>query len=130
MDFNELYKELERIKHDIRAGARDGLRTGAEKIAEAAASKPGSYQGAAGPFPAWAELKQGSSPLLKTGGLKSSINVAESGDSYIISADGYALYHESGTTNIPQRAFLGPALIENKDDVIEEIINAIRSKLP
>jgi phage gpG-like protein len=100
----------------------------AELIKEDAQKKLGEYQDHAGPFNAWAELADSTKddrvakgfpenePLLRTGDLRDSIEVARHGNEAVVaSSSDIAMYQELGTENgIPPRPFLGPAAFEAK----------------
>lgn len=105
-----------------------GLERCAAAIEKTAKSEIGSYQPAAGPFPAWAELteatkadrvRQGyteNDPLERTHALEESISHQTHGlDAAIGSTSDVMVYQEMGTPTIPPRPVLGPAAVRNKE---------------
>ena len=112
----------------------------AHKIETDAKDKIGTYQAASGPFKAWAPLaqstidrKDSALPLIVDGTMRDSIT-SEHGPNWAligvkagIPSSGkaeigdIAAYQEFGTDHIPPRPFLGPALHENHDFIIERL---------
>ena len=116
--------------------AHEGVIKGGEIIRDEAKAEIGHYQGEAAPFKAWDALaertkkdrvRKGFSedePLLRTGGLRDSIEVvAEGAEASVGSALKVALYQEMGTEkdgspHIPPRSFLGGAAVRKQDEAI------------
>lgn len=108
------------------------LEKAAELIEKEAKAEIGTYQGAAGPFAAWAELadatkddraKQGfpeNEPLLRTGEMRDSIEHKVdgwAGEAAVGSDDDKAVWQELGTDKIPPRSFLGGAAFRKGPEV-------------
>lgn len=99
----------------------------------------GNYQGAAGPFAAWAPLKpetiarkvNGDTPLLETGEMRDSIEHMVQGNSaYVGSNNEKALWQENGTSRgIPPRSFLGGAAVRKSPDVVAAVGQTIQAYL-
>jgi hypothetical protein len=103
------------------------------EIEARAKEKIGEYQGAAGPFSAWAPLAQATiddrvasgyspdQPLLREGDMRDSIEHKVSGhEGHVGSDSDVALYQELGTSSIPPRSFLGGAAFELAPKIVEE----------
>jgi HK97 gp10 family phage protein len=102
----------------------------AESIEETAKAEIGVYQDAAGAFAAWQPLADSTvadrvskgftpdDPLLRTEELQESI-VHEVGDweATVGSVDPVVEFHEFGTSKMPPRPVLGPALLHNAEHV-------------
>ena len=113
-----------------------GLKIFAASVEKTAKDEIGFYQDAVGPFPAWAELAESTetekarlgypleAPLLRTGDMKDSIS-HEVGmlEAVVGSTDDKMVYHEFGTSRMPPRPVLGPALYHNRAK-IEKILGA------
>lgn len=97
---------------------------GARIIEKDAKERIGSYQDAAGPFAAWANLAPSTvddrirkgftpdDPLERTGGLRKSYGHKTQGAVAVVgSASPIALYMEQGTSKMPPRAVVGPAAV-------------------
>lgn len=106
--------------------------TEAAAIVEAEAkAEIGHYQGAAGPFAAWALLKpetiaqkaNGDTPLLEIGEMRDSIGtVVLDHEAHVGSNDDKAVWQELGTSRgIPPRSFLGGAAVRKSAEVKEVI---------
>lgn len=113
--------------HEIEQHA---LTKAGEIVKEEVVSEFGTYQGAAGPFAAWAPLKQatidrkatGDSPLLETGELRDSIGVIiTEHEAHIGSNEDKAVWQELGTDKIPPRSFLGGGAVRATPDVLKAI---------
>ncbi|MCO4875786.1 phage virion morphogenesis protein [Paraburkholderia caribensis] len=94
----------------------------AEHIEKDAKERIGHYNGAVGPFAAWAPLAPSTmqdraskgypadEPLLRTGELRDSIGKEVTHDEAVIGSDSdVAVAQELGTIDIPPRSFLGAA---------------------
>lgn len=134
MSLDAFARHVAGLAADARRAQADGLREGAETIADAARAKIGEYQGASGPFPAWRQLADSTQeererkgftpndPLLRTGDLRASIKTAVGTDAAAVGSNSeIAAYQELGTKTIPPRPFLGPAGYENAERVAEDI---------
>lgn len=87
----------------------------------------GHYQGAAGPFAAWAPLKpdtiahkaNGDTPLLETGEMRDSIGTIIGTDEASVGSNAdTAVWQELGTSRgIPPRSFLGGAAVRKSGEV-------------
>lgn len=116
----------------------------AAKIVQADAKyRIGQYQNDTGPFPAWDPLTPGTiqdkqrqgfgvpDPLLRTGQMRDSIDIEVGEDGFAVgSRDPIARYQELGTEgpnpapdgyHVPPRPFLGPALYENREEVVKSV---------
>jgi len=115
--------EAAELKH-----LHDGLEKCAVRIEKTAKEEIGHYQGAVGPFSAWAPLEDSTeagkalagyplgAPLLATGEMRDSISHETHGLEVVIgSKDQKMVYHEFGTEKMPARPVLGPAVFRNKE---------------
>lgn len=126
---NEWPAVLERQIAELKPAVEVALREGAPLIESIAREELGSYQPAVAGFgygfPAWEDLAQSTiddkerngwptpSPLLRVGELRESIHAEATGLSLIVgSNDPIVKFQEFGTSRIPPRPFIGPALIE------------------
>ncbi|NTF67975.1 hypothetical protein [Rhizobium rhizogenes] len=112
----------------------------AAAIVEAEAkAEIGHYQGAVGPFAAWAPLKaetiaqkaNGDTPLLETGEMRDSIGtiIAEN-EAHVGSNDDKAVWQELGTSRgIPPRSFLGGAAARKSEEVRDIIGHTMHATL-
>lgn len=104
--------------------------TAANIVKKDAKNRIGTYQDRSGNFAAWEPLAESTvadrvakgytpnDPLLREGVLRDSIEAETHGNEAVVgSTDEVALYQEVGTEHIPPRAFLGPALYENKNAI-------------
>jgi len=114
------------------------LEKAGKAILEKAQGKFGHYQRATGEWARWMPLTQYTrdervglgysedEPLLRSGELRDSVTLStEHGRIVIGSADIRMIWHEFGTTHMPPRAVLGPALYEMRNKVIKSISHAI-----
>lgn len=117
------------------SGTRGTLDRAAKVVEAEAKAEIGHYQGAVGPFAAWAPLAQATQedrvaqgypanePLLREGTLRDSIkhSVDVQGPGHgvaVIGSDSpVAVYQELGTRSIPPRSFLGGAAMRKAPEV-------------
>ena len=139
IEFNSLgdfARHLIGVEVAVKAAEHKGLKKAAVLIENAAKAEIGHYQGAAGPFPAWAPLADpteaskarkgypAGAPLLASGDMRDNISHQVSGHEAVIgSPDDKAFYHEFGTSKMPPRPIFGPAVFSNKAK-IQRIIGA------
>ena len=117
---------------------RVGLSKSIEAVKKEAKSEFGTYQEAAGPFAAWADLAESTKedrvrkgysedePLLRTGEIRDSIETTVSSTSLEAqcgSDSDILLYQELGTQHTPPRSTLGIAMAK-KLPMIKEILGA------
>jgi|SRR5581483_5028307 len=99
-------------------------------VEKAAKDEMGTYQAAAGPFPAWAELaestkedreRQGytpNDPLLRSGELRDSVSHEASTLEVVIGTPREEMiYLEFGTSKMPARPVFGPAVFNNREKI-------------
>lgn len=107
-----------------------GLERAAVLIEKSAKEEIGHYQPDVGPFPEWAQLAESTeaqkaahgyptgAPLLRTGALQKSIqHEVHPLEAIIGSTDEVMTYHEFGTSKMPPRPVMGPALFKNIAEV-------------
>lgn len=130
MEFDSMAKfatHLATRELSIALEARRGLKEAAEIVEKSARSAMGEYQSQVGPFPAWAALSPATiydrlskgyspdEPLLRDGTLRDSIShTVEATEAIVGSTSDIAVFQELGTSKIPPRPFLGPAVIHNE----------------
>lgn len=134
---NELARELENHSFLFKENMTVAVAQSAVKVQSTAKAKFGTYQPGVGGFPAWAPLAEstikakeraggGEDPLIghylyKTGGrsggqLRNSILVQLGGlEAAVGTNDKVAEYQEFGTSRIPPRPFLRPALYQEHE---------------
>jgi phage gpG-like protein len=112
-----------------------GLELCAQLVEQTAKEEIGQYQAEIGPFPAWAELAESTleqkerlgysppdNPLWREGELEKSISHEVENDEATIGSDSeIMIYHEFGTSKMPMRPVLGPALVRNLE-IIEAVL--------
>lgn len=116
--------------------AEKGLKKAAILVEKTAKSEFGNYQPGVDVFPAWKELADATKqdriekgftpndPLLRTGGLRDSISHKVDGFKAAVGSESEIMAdHEFGTSRIPPRPVLGPALFRNKEK-IKKILGA------
>ncbi len=106
---------------------KTALAQAAHVVETEAKEEIGHYQGAAGPFAAWAPLKadtiaqkaNGDTPLFETGEMRDSIGtVVLDHEAHVGSNDDKAVWQELGTSRgIPARSFLGGAAVRKSEEV-------------
>jgi|GEM_PF-340582 phage gpG-like protein len=108
-----------------------GLELCAQIVEQTAKAEIGEYQPEAYPFPAWAPLAESTleqkeklgysppdNPLWRTGALRDSISHEVENDIATIGSDSEVMvYHEFGTSKMPMRPVLGPALMNNLKNI-------------
>ncbi len=127
----------------LEAGMRHRLRKGLERalviVESDAKGQIGHYQAEAGRFPAWAPLAPSTeaekarigapadAPLLRTGGMRDSFSHELESDTegVVGSTDPTLIYHEFGTSKMPPRPVLGPAVFNNRDRIEKILGHAI-----
>lgn len=117
---------------------RLGTHAAGEVLVHEAQATIGTYQGGAGPFPAWPELSEATlyggftiagvpyqgkvelgyappdNPLLRTGQMRGSIEASTSQDAVVVgSHDPVAYDQEHGTPTIPPRPFIGLTFVRH-----------------
>ncbi len=116
---------------EVEHETKEALERAAQLVATEAKAEIGIYQDAAGPFAEWPELADSTKadrvskgfsenkPLLRTGGLRDSIEHQVSGDTAHVGSDSdVAVYQELGTARgIPPRSFLGGAAFRKEHEI-------------
>jgi len=151
---NELARELEKRSYLFKENMNEAVAKGAVKVQSTAKAKFGVYQPGVGGFPAWPQLAEstikqkeraggGEDPLIghyvhKKGGraggqLRNSIlvKVGEM-EAAVGTNDKVGEYQEFGTSRIPPRPFLRPALYQEQEFIKtgfrKAIINTMNGK--
>jgi HK97 gp10 family phage protein len=115
----------------IRASNRRALNAAAKIIKTDARAQIGEYQEAVGNYPAWEQLADSTedekarlgapadAPLERFGDLKKSFRstLVSSEEVIIGSTDPVMTYHELGTSKMPPRPVLGPALLKHIEEI-------------
>lgn len=107
-----------------------GLKRVADLVEATAKEEIGTYQPSVGPFGAWEKLTDSTedeksrlgypleAPLLRTGKTRDSIsNIVDGLEAVIGSEEDILLWQELGTSTIPPRPVLGPAVVQNKKKI-------------
>jgi hypothetical protein len=129
--FGALASHLAAIQLGEAIALHKGLELAAKRIEATAKNKIGEYQDGVGPFVAWADLADSTekekerlgypldAPLLRNGDLRESIG-HEVGplEAIVGSTEDVMVYQEMGTEHIPPRPVLGPAAIENEEEIV------------
>lgn len=141
MDFNldSMAAHLLKLSLAMPTAEAAALHKAAEIVETEAKAEIGSYQGSAGPFAAWAPLKEstisrkanGDTPLLETGEMRDSIgSVVINHEAHIGSNNDKAVWQELGTSRgIPPRSFLGGAAVRKSGDVRDAIGHTMHGSL-
>lgn len=131
--FNSLLafvEHLEKAALDVPVAQHKALGTALEILEKDMKTQIGEYQAQHGPYPEWAQLAESTeddkarqgypsdAPLLREGDLQDSFRHEREGDEGIVgSTDPVMAYHEFGTSRMPPRPVVGPALFKNKEKV-------------
>jgi phage gpG-like protein len=126
----EFAKRLLMMPAVIRRVQHQGLQAACQIIEQDASDQIGHYQEQHGEFPAWAPLADSTeeekarlgyppdAPLLREGDLKNSFSHEVRGlEAVVGSTDPVMVYHEFGTSRMPPRPALGPALYKNREAI-------------
>jgi HK97 gp10 family phage protein len=124
-------RHLGRVVARMPAAKERGLLKAGHVVAERAKSKLGTYQAG------WPPLKPetiarkatGDSPLLETGAMRNTIAEHASPAKATITVGGPALWQELGTSKMPPRPFMGPALRESAGEIEAAIGGEIAENL-
>ena len=122
----------------IRRNGKRALERVAAKVERTAKSEFGVYQPPVGEFPGWPELADSTQeerehlgftpndPLLRTGELRDSIeHEVDELEAVVGSTSEIMPYQELGTSKIPPRPVLGPALVRNRHEVVKQLGGAV-----
>lgn len=123
---------------EIEHEQHEALEKAAKLVEKDAKARIGHYQDAVGPLPAWEELAQSTKdtrehlgfepddPLLRTGGMRDSIDHEVVGDHATVGATApQAKFIEMGTSEMPQRSFLAAAAYSKEEEIGELIGEAV-----
>lgn len=123
----------------MRKHLRHGLEAALIVIETDAKAQIGHYQGAQGEFPAWAPLADSTeaekarlgapagAPLLRHGGLFASFGheLVSDDEGVVGSTDPTLIYHEFGTSKMPPRPVLGPAMLKSREKIKKLLARAL-----
>ena len=115
----------------VKREQRRGLEKALQLIENDAKDQIGHYQPGVGEFPAWAPLAESTeaekarlgaplgAPLLRHGGLYASFQheVLAPDDGVVGSTDPTLVFHEFGTSKMPPRPVMGPAVVRNRAQI-------------
>jgi phage gpG-like protein len=114
----------------LRKSLHRGLESALVLLEKDMKAQIGHYQGEVGEFPAWAPLADSTeaekqrlgaplgAPLLRHGGMYASFQHESKDDEGVVgSTDPTLIYHEFGTSKMPPRPVVGPALVRNRDKI-------------
>lgn len=143
VSFEELIMKFAVMPKIIEKEIEKSMKKSAMKVRDDATKKFGEYQPAVGPYPAWENLKEvtikqktkaggGEDPLIGhysgkklskwPAPLRNTIGIKVEGMTAAVGTDDpIGEYHEYGTSHIPPRPFLRPALYENQDTIKNNI---------
>jgi hypothetical protein len=118
------------LSHEMHAHTEQGLHRALQVIQDDAVAQIGHYQDAIGNFSGWPALADSTeaqkarlgypldAPLLRTGELRESFSHQVEGHTGVVgSTDETMLYHELGTSKMPPRPVLGPAIVRSERKV-------------
>ena len=140
-DFNSAIHDL---KTHYKPAVMIGLYVAADIVKKAAQEEIGTYQGAAGPFAAWAQLSpqtirerehlgySADRPLERTGELRESYDIDMDEDSVIVASPlDKALDLEIGVPahNLPARSILGRAFVVSEEKAFDAFANEVYKRL-
>ncbi|MDB5965531.1 MAG: hypothetical protein JWQ72_2031 [Polaromonas sp.] len=128
--------QLESMAVQVVRSEQQGLKAAAKIVKAEAKSEFGVYQDGVDGFNAWANLAEATvrdriakgfspdDPLLRTGDLRDSVSYKVGGMTAVIgSTSDVMVYQELGTSTIPPRPVLGPALARKRSEVLQVIGN-------
>jgi phage gpG-like protein len=121
------------IAIEVEEATHKALERAATVVEKEAQASIGTYQAAAGPFAAWAQLADSTradkeklgysppdNPLLREGDLRDSIGHVVSGHEAAVGSNSdVAVYQELGTRHMPPRSFLAGSAVRKEGDVVE-----------
>ena len=123
-------EHLASLEVEVRPAQHKALGTALVILEKDMREQIGHYQGQAGPHPAWAPLAESTeeekarlgyptdAPLLRSGDLHDSFTHEQQGDEGIVgSTDPKMVYHEAGTSRMPPRPVVAPALFKNRKKI-------------
>lgn len=145
MTLNEWSRMLKRQLRTHEARLNKTIDAAGALVQKTAKAEIGILQPTKGPFPAWEPLapstiaekqrlgfsfNQESNPLLRTGQLRDSIQLVLTPNGFVVgSADPIAEYQELGTSRIPARPFIQPALFQSLPVIRKQLQNVVRVTL-
>jgi len=123
----------------VKQEQKRGLERALLVIENDAKAQIGHYQPEVGDFPAWAPLAESTeaekqrlgaplgAPLLRHGGLYASFEheVLAPDDGVVGSTDPTLVFHEFGTSKMPPRPVMGPAVVRNRERIQKILGQAI-----
>jgi phage gpG-like protein len=134
-EFNimEALVTMAEIAIEVEEATHKALERAATVVEKEAQASIGTYQPAAGPFAAWAQLADSThadkeklgysppdNPLLREGDLRDSIGHVVSGHEAAVGSNSdVAVYQELGTRHMPPRSFLAGSAVRKEGDVVE-----------
>lgn len=137
-DLGSFALHLVALEGTVRKNMKAGLEAALVVIETAAKEEIGYYQAGVGEFPAWAPLADSTeaekarlgapsnAPLLRHGGMYASFgHETEDLQGVVGSTDPTLIYHEFGTSKMPPRPVLGPALVKNRDHIQKILANTV-----
>lgn len=133
MTLDHFMRHIASLPRRVEAEAQHALRDGAKLVQDEAKAELGTYQSAAGPFPAWQQLspatlasKTGPGPLVETGELRDSIEAdVQHNSAFVGSDEPHAKPLELGTSKMPARSYLGRAAYVKSDEVFDRFKRAV-----
>jgi hypothetical protein len=118
---------LTMITTHIASAEHAALEKASKLILKEIKNEIGTYQSAAGPFPAWAPLapstlakKAADTPLLETGEMRDSYEyTVKPGEAFVGSNNMKAVWQELGTSKIPPRSVIGMAAVHKEPEIVQ-----------